>query len=636
MARLEDIRRKLYAKDFPEQPRLPRETPPRRLAGEGVEREWRETEESKTLLERSSLAELRERRISRRLLVAILSLVFLGAAGFVGYTLYLAPGEVALSVLGLEEVTAGEVVTFMVQIENGTRVALREGLITLALPAGAMATDPEDPVLGPLRRRIPVADVPPGGKHIEEVRLRLFGSSGERQTISATYRYRPENIQSELLRTAEFTAAIGRVPVVLSIEAPERVGSGQEVAIAVAVDSEASVALPDLALGIEFPPGFTLTAADPPSATGTERIWLLGPFEPGAARKVTLRGKLSGEPEEAKLFPIRVGRYDAAAKAWLVLAEGAAAPQIASPFLFVRTTVGGAREGTLNPGERVSGSVFFRNSLPQKIENLSVVLAIPEALVALESVRPERGFYDVSRRALAWNPASEPRLRELAPGEEGTLAFSFQVKDPLPIRSFTDKNFVLGLTAVIDSLSPPPEYRGALLRYEDRVAFKLASRLALAARSAFYDSPSPNSGPLPPKVREATSYSVWLQLASGANDLRDVEVRGELAGGVEWKGPLRTDLGEASFNPASREFVWRIRELRAATGVLRPQATAVMQVAFTPADNQTGTVPNLIKHVSASGRDSFTGGDLRDTVRDLTTELRDDPRSNFNEWRVVE
>lgn len=640
MSRLEEIRERLYRRksiepapsgeDVSSRPRSPE-------LEAGAKRHWDTPAlDSPTLLEQTYLARFRQRRIALRFAAVTGALVLVGLVAFIGYTIFFAPAEVTFAILGPSQTSAGEITTFTIRIVNGSGIALHNGAITFTFPPGTLPVDGADSPLGqPVRHRWDVEDIPAGGIFQREIRVKLLGPVGETQTINSLFFYRPENIQGKLTRSAEFSTTIVRVPVVVSIDLPERLSAGTEFPVTITVDSEASAPFPGVWLGVDFPDGFELLSVNPPFATGTENIWAVGILEPGTSQRIVLQGKVQGEPEEVKAVRIRLGRYDAVTKTWLVLTERTAVPTIASPFLLARTTLSGSRQGSIAPGSRVDGLVFFKNNLAQKIRNVSLVVTFPEKFVTLQSVQAENGFYDVTRQALIWNPASHDALRELAPGQEGTVAFSFAVKSALPIRSFSDKNFLFPVKTIIDTADPLPEHRGVSFAYQDAVNFKIESHLRLAARVSYYDSPVPNSGPLPPRVRQTTTYTLFLQLTSGANDLRDVEVRGELGGGVEWVGGIATDIGMLQFNPASREVVWRIQELAAATGILRPHVTALIQVALTPAENQVSTAPFLARSISTNGTDAFTNTTPSDSVGDLTTELRSDPKSNSNEWRVV-
>lgn len=637
MTRLDDLRDELYRRQSPKLSTEGGDSLPLSKKEEPVERSWApvEEKESTELLHSMPVTRPKTRWFSGRAIFTAVSLLVVGMGAFVGYSLFFVSTDVRLSIQGTEQATAGEISTFAVRIVNKSSATLKEGVVTLTFPTGTTYVDRADASLGPLRDRIEVPDIPPGGEFQKDIQVRLIGVLDESETVSGFYVYRPEDIQSKLTRQAEFKARIARVPVAVTVDTLEQVNSGQEISVTVAVDSEFSAPFSDTSLGIEFPPGFEFLRSDPPLATAGEYIWNIGDLQSGVSEKIVIRGRVKGEPEEVKAFRVRLGRYDARTKTWLLLAETSAGPKIASPFLLARTALNGNRAGSIAPGDRVDGNVFFKNNLPQKIQNVIIAAALPENLVELQSIRVEGGFYDVTRRALVWNSSSDNRLKELDSGEEGTLAFSFNMKKSLPVRSFSDKNFVMSVTTVIDSATPPPDYRGVSLKYQDSIEFKVESHLGLSARAAYYDSPSPNSGPLPPKVRETTTYTIYFQLSSGANDLRDVEVRATLPGGVAWKDVLKTDIGVLSFNEAANTISWKIPTLAASTGLLRPPLLAIFRVAITPADNQATTAPDLVQGISASATDSFSGTSQNAEVKNLTINLPDDPQSNSNQWRVV-
>ncbi|MDP3727263.1 MAG: hypothetical protein Q8R35_01335 [bacterium] len=636
MSRLEEIQEGLYRREPVRPPDAPPDTVPRREERAAIPSAWEDASRPvPRLLDRVYLMRIGERRPSTRTIVTLCLLALVGLAAFIGYTVFFARSDVELEILGPDRIVAGEPTVIIVHIPNRGSVALVDGALTLNLPPGAILAGSEDVPFDVRRERVTVDEIPPGGVFQREFRIQFLAGSGAVMHITGLYLYRPENIPSKLTRQGEFSAVVTRVPVAITIGAPEKANAGQELEIIISVDAETSIPLPEMSLDIEFPGGFALKSADPMPPPETPNLWSIGRLASGTSTRIVLRGILTGEPEETKLFHVRLGRYDAAAKSWLLLTETTAGPAIASPFLLAQATIDGNRRGALVPGASVEGRILFRNNLAEPLQNVAVTLSFPEQFVELETIRVDEGFYDVTRRMLIWNPASSARLSLLDPGGEGMLSFSFTLKANPPVRTFSDKNFRFPITTTIDTGTPPPDFRGVPLLYRDSAEFQIASRLTLAARAAYYDSPTPSAGPLPPQVREATTYTVFLQLGSGVNDVRDVSVRALLPGGVEFKNTIGSDIGSVEFNPASRELVWRIGQLPAGTGTLRPHAAAMLQLALTPAENQVNSSPPLLVSIAASGRDSFTGTELVIRTDDVTTELRTDVRSNPREWQVV-
>ena len=637
MSRLDDIREQLYRKKPDGLTPPPRDYPLPRDPSEGsVKGFWTNVvPRDPNLLKQASAGGPKRPHLVRDLAVLLGGLTLVAVGAWTGYIIFFPSANVEFSILGPAQVTAGEPTVFTVRASNHSNVALREVVATITFPPGTAAAGETAISTGAVRTRLELPDIPAGGETQKEIRVRPFGVLGQDLAISSVLLYRPDNIQSKLTRTSDVHVNVARLPVVVTVDEKEQASSGQDYTITIGVDSELSQSLSGLSLGVDVPDGFTLKSSNPDFAEGRDHIWPLPELTSGTSQKFVISGTIRGDPGEAKSFHIRLGRYEAITRSWFILSDTTTGPTIASPFLLAQATLNGARQGVVTPGARIDGNVSFKNNLLQKVENVTILLTFPEKFVALESVRGEHGFYDVTNQTLTWNPASEPRLQELSPGEEGTLAFSFTMKREPPIKSFSDKNFMFPVNTTIDTASPPPDYKGVLLAYHDRAEFKIKSRLSLAAGAYYYNSSVPNTGPLPPKVRRKTSYTISFSLTSGANDLNNVEVHGIIPGGVVWKGPIASDRGTFDFNPSTQEMVWKISQLPAATGILRPPIAASVQLELTPAENQVNSSPVLMQGISATGRDTFANTTETAKAENLTTELFTDKKSTGLEWRVV-
>lgn len=635
MSRLDDIREELYRKRENRSPSPPQESPiPPRREG-AVKSFWANVSPTEPDLIMGAPDPGRRSRSLRDIALIAGGGILVAVAGWVGYILFFSSADVAFSILGPSQVTAGEATVFTFRVANRSRVAIMPSDATITFPAGTALEGGAAIASTPLRVKVSFPDIPAGGEHQVDVRVRPFGVLGQDLLVTAIYLYRPENIQTKLPKQEVFHMTVSRLPVVVSVDAPSQASSGQDYTLALAVDAELAEPIAGLSLGIEFPNGFILKTANPALSAGSVRAWPLGDLASGTSQKFSITGTIAGDPGEVKSFHIRLGRYDIARNDWFLLTDTTAGPTIASPLLFTQATLNGARSGSFGPGERLDGVVSFKNNLAEKVGNVTILLSFPEKFVALETVRAEHGFYDVTKQLLTWNPASDAHLQELAPGESGTFAFSLTLKSQLPVKSFSDKNFTFPLRSAIDAASPPPDYQGVALRSEDTVVYKIESPISVAAHASYYDSPVANHGPLPPRVRAATTYTITFQLTSGSNDIGNVEVHAKLPGGVGWKGEVAKDLGAIDFNAQTQEMVWKIPQLPAATGILRPPARALIQLELVPAQSQVGMSPTLVQNISATGRDLFTASTQTGSAPELTIELTADKRSVGQEWRVV-
>ncbi|MDO8560978.1 MAG: hypothetical protein Q7R91_02080 [bacterium] len=632
MVTLEELRRKLYGPKEPENKGGPRDIA--REYGKGTDEEpkkfWNTTEIK--ILKKT----IKEHKTSRLLAnIIIFSLVLLFGLGvYIAYEIFFVQEEVNLTIAGPDGVETGERTDFVALIKNTGKIALYDVELNITYPEHTIAVANTGEAKGVAREKITFDKVLPGEEVKYDISVKFFGKIGDEETLTVLIIYRPENIQSRLIKKTDFTTHIARSPFVITLSSPEEISQNQRIELSFQINSEAKVIMANTSFRADYPSGFDFESAEP-SPGFENNIWFLGDFAAGDSKKITIRGTIHGQPEEVKSFNGVFGQYNQATKEWLVFLEEAKGPKIASPFLFVRQDINGKREGTVNGGEGVRFTIFYKNNLSKKINDIVISEKVSEDVLNLNTLRVDSGAYDPVAHEIRWTGATLSELKDVGPGVSGTVSFYANLRPSPPLKSFSDKNFVLAAKAVIDTKNIPEEFSGVKLRYEDNLEFKINTKLTLNTRVVYFDSPVKNTGPLPPKVRKETTYTIIWQLANQSNDATAVEVKGGLPANVKWLGTVGDVPGVAMFNSASNEIVWNIPRVSAGTGILKPQATLIFRVALVPGEDQTGTSPVLVSRIIADGADSFTGEKLHDEKEDIVTVLDTDTTRDFDQWRVV-
>ena len=633
MATLEELRKKLYGVKEPEE----------RKGGKGILREYGKgssTEQAKKFWSSDGLRALKkagEERKTNRLFVNILIFSFvllLGVGVYIAYEIFFVREEVRLTLAGPDGVETGDKAQFAVFIKNTGSVALADVELNITYPEHAVALTPIGEPTGMDREKVLFKKVLPGEEVKYDILAKFLGKTGDEKKLVALIIYRPENMQSRLTKRTEFTTRIIRSPMVITFTSPEEVSQNQRLELSFQVSSEAKFFIPSTSFRVDYPDGFDFESAVPAPSL-ENNIWSLGDFAGGDAKKIVIRGMIRGQPEEIKSFNAVLGQYDPSTKVWLVFLEEAKGPKIASPFLFVRQDMNGKREGTVSGGENKRFTIFYKNNLSKKISDIVITVRISENVLNLTTLRVDKGAYDPVLHEIRWTAATLPELKEVGPGESGTVGFSVNLRPSPPLKSFSDKNFALESKAIIDTKSIPEEFRGVKLRYEDNLQFKINTKLTLNTRAVYFDSPIKNTGPLPPKVRQETTYTISWQLANQSNDAVGVEVKGGLPPNVRWLGVVGDAPGVVVFNSASSEVVWSISRVSAGTGILKPQTALIFRVALVPGEDQIGALPILVSRITADGVDSFTDEKLHDEKDQITTSLDTDTSRNLEQWKVV-
>jgi hypothetical protein len=215
------------------------------------------------------------------------------------------------------------------------------------------------------------------------------------------------------------------------------------------------------------------------------------------------------------------------------------------------------------------------------------------------------------------------------------VSFTINVKDKLPVGSFSDKNFVIQATAKMDTSSVPISLRGMQLAGSDMLETKLNSKIVFSAKGFYHDNLIPNSGPLPPRVGQQTTYTIYWQVINIGNDLENVTIESYSPTYVRWLGNYQPGSADISYTESTGKIIWKIDNLAANTGILTPVKQIAFQVGLMPATNQVGNKVEIIKNSFLSGKDLFTDSALEANSGSIYSDLPDDGNMGDHDGEVV-
>lgn len=578
--------------------------------------------------------------VVKMVFIALGIFAVIGAGVFVFF--YLMPrGEgVEITIRDNGPVESGEVVTILLSLRNTSTVALENADLSVILPLGALFSESGMEIPAPPRILRHVGTIRAGEEAIIDLTVRFFGAEGEEQMVEADLLYQPENLKARFSASLKKKIIIGRVPLSVFLELPDTITKGQEVELVVRYTSQAREAFPAMAVIIDYPSDFTFHSADPPPlAEG--RIWDVGRLDPGKEGIIKIRGTLSGNDGEAKTFGAHIGTYNTVTKAWKPYAEVARETRIAVTPLAVHSALTRqAQEGSsIKPGDPLSFVVEYRNNTPFLLKNISLEAEVGEvaslsagvAIAGGESsvIEPQTlqiadgGVVDVGTRLMRWTPAGTEALQELAPGASGAVHFSLNTRVRPAVRSDRDKKISIRLRAKITAAGVPEELVGTHLDFEETTDFKLRTLLLTAGQSRWSAAPFANTGPLPPRVGQETTYAVLWEVRNFTNDLEEVMIEGVLPPNVRWKNISSPSGARIIYDPASGVVRWSPGTILAGTGILNPALIGGFQVSITPADIEVGRVLDLVKNIHVRGRDAFTGDIIEGAIPTITTRVVD-------------
>jgi hypothetical protein len=632
--KIERLRRAMYSRQLSEKMG---ERPRHALApeNEALPEDWREEEPGVS----GSMVAPRFIGVTRKILTwtLIASIVFfIAALGFFAYFFVLgggggaSPSNIDISISGPPQVAGGELTKLQVVVTNRNRVALELADLVVTYPQGTRS--PLDFASDFPSQRISLGTIEPGGTRQGTVSAVFAGVAGENGNVKVELEYHLSNSSSVFVASRDYGLNFGSSPITLSINGNTQTISGQPVQIDVTLSSNVSAPVKDALLHVDYPFGFVFSSADP--APVSPGLWAVGDLNPGERKTVSIRGTLSGESGDNRTFRFNAGTRTSAAATGItsVLSSGSFAMQISQPFLGLAVSVN-KQNGTViaQPGDTVNVTVAYQNNLSSEITNAVIVARLSGIEIDGSTVKSSDGFYRSTDGTVLWDKTTtDGALAAIAPGQKGTVSFSFQAPLSSALNAVTNPHLDISINAAGQRLSESGVPQN--LQSASRASIKLATDLQLNVQGLYYANPFGSTGPMPPKAGTETTYALVFTVTNTTNKIVNGKVTATLPSYVRWIGSHAPASEGLTFDQASGTFIWNIGDIAPGVGIgeSAPKQLAVA-IGFTPSTSQIGQQPALVRNVTLTGIDGATGASVqRSATPDVTTNLATVGKSSQN------
>lgn len=645
---LEELEKKLYREEFE---RRKKEEQKKEEAGPRFETWQREPAtplsaipKSETSLFESSAQQIkkvgRPPRNWRRLILIFSFALFLilSATGLYFWYVYFPQNRVETTFSGPKEVRAGETATYLFRYKNNTKTILKDAEITLHYPQGVIVLNSAGENLPFVKKSL--GNVGIGSEAEETFPLMFFGEPPITKRLEASISYTPANLPRSRLENKEtLNVAISALTLNVDLALPNRIIAGEPFFFNVNYRNNSDFTFPDARISVDWPDNFVFLDSNPKSSQ-SENVWFLGTLGAYSEGKIEIKGVMSGQVSESREFKVRIGiwrRND-----FLVFRETTSFVSITDLPLALSGTINNSTDYIAKPGEVLKFRIAYKNTGDTGLKEVVLRTELSGAMFDFRTIQSESGFFSSRDNSITWNAGNWPAFSVLEPGEEGEVTFNIQTLSNYPVSSSADKNFVLKAKSVLTSPTVPT-YLGVTMKQisvTGEVSAKVKTELRVSSRVYFRDPQGVirNSGPLPPKVSERTTYTAHWYISNPANDVENVVLRTVLPAGIFWTGEIRVPFGDVPpvYNERTGEVIWSVGRVPAGAGITSPAFQAYFQVAAVPSINQVGNLISIIGETESSGRDVFAGVDLAGKVPAIRSDLPDDATVSFQQGIVTE
>ncbi len=551
----------------------------------------------------------------------ILALMVGGFIFFRGINM-VSSNNIDILVSGPSSVAGGQELPLEITLQNKNSASLEGASLLVEYPVGARVAGDPNTVL--TRQSIPIGTIPARGSVVQTVKSVLFGEKGSIENIKVTLDYRISGTSAVFKKEKNYDIGIASSPIIVTPQYPSEVDSNQDFTLVLKVSSNTNELLHNVLVQADYPFGFTFASSDPKPSTDSN-VWNLGDLDVGDSRTITIHGKLQGQDKEERTFQFSSGVANTTDvnKIATVLTSLQNSITIKKSPIDLAITVSGVSGNPYiaSPKQRIPVSVSWTNNLSSQVVDAQIQVKLSGTALDRNSVVTSGGYYRSIDNTIVWDKTNDTRFASILPGQKGSVTFSVSA---LPVTS-SIKNQGISMDATFNgnqiTKGEAPQTITSSLAQDVRIA----SQLGFNARIVRSVGPFENSGSVPPKAENPTTYTIIWTATSPLNDIKNAKVSATLPIYVSWPGVVSGSNESITYDSVTRTVSWNIGTIKAGTGYGTSPREADFQITFLPSLGQLGTAPTLVNEPSVSGTDAFTGEDLSSTKLPLTTLTSTDP-----------
>lgn len=626
---LESLQEKIYRpeSEMSERPEAPEEFRPKESVLQIPTTDW----EAQKNEEFMTVKKYKKQKLLSRLIGIIVfsAVVALGFLGYIYFFRTFKASDVYVKIKGPETVESGENIQFFVSYQNSSKFDLNDAVLIFEWPKGAAPKDS-----GSLKIEKRIGTITSGREMTISFEGQLFGAKNDKLPVNAVLKYVPKDQTKTYESKGTFEPIISKTPFSVIMNMPPRAVSGNEIDLTLEYQNLSDTEFSSMQLKMEYPEGFTFTSADP-APSSNNSVWDFKKIGGKEIGRIKIKGILNGRDNETKLFQSFIGKSEN--NQFTSYSTSQVSSVMSSTILFVYQTVNDSRELSASPESILTYKIKYRNTSDVAVPNVVVYAKLDSKVVDYKSFDIKWGSFSGATNSIIWNASGVPQLALLGPGEEGEVSFTVRVNKTISVSGVNDKNFVISSVASISSDQVPDALRGIPIGNEDKVDVKLNTALSLATVGLYQNSPIDNTGPIPPKVGQKTTYNIIWQLTNTSNDIDNARIEASLPPSATWEGRISPSSANVAYERSTGKIIWNIGKIPAGTGFVMPALQLAFQVSVTPGFADIGKAIDLISETDFIGTDSFTTAVISKRSDKKDTYLLEDPYVIEKKgWEVVQ
>lgn len=544
--------------------------------------------------------------------------------------------NVDISINGPVSISGGEPFNFQVQVSNQNNIKLETVDLAIEYPSGT--TDVNDSFKELKNTRELIDDIAPGGVGQKSVSAVLYGEENSKKEIKVSVEYRVKGSNAIFQKIKTFDVLISSSPISINVTAFKEVNSGQEFEMTAVINSNSKEVIKNLLFKAYYPFGYTYISSDikPLSDNST---WRIGDIPPGSKKTIKIRGKLDGQDDDLRVFKFSTGAFSVRNEKVIAteFTNNSHEVSIKKPFMTVKVLADGNEEnqdyiGSFNQPIRVELPYF--NNLQTPIIDGEIRVKLSGSAFDRLSVNTDDGLYNSSEQVIVWNGITNNQLRNIEGGGTGKVSFTIIPRDLSTVQKSISNPFLkidVSVKGNRNSESNVPESLTSTVSKQVRIP----STASLTGQVMRTKGPFQNTGFIPPKSDQPTTYTIALDVDNTSNTVSNAIVDTSLPPYVQWAGKISPESEDIVYNQADGQIRWNIGNISTYTRGTSKHKQVFFQVIVKPSVTQIDQIPVILNQSQFTAQDDFTGETLKSNLGSLTTSYQGDPSYKEGDGRVT-
>ncbi|MEK7089237.1 MAG: hypothetical protein AAB920_00260, partial [Patescibacteria group bacterium] len=415
-------------------------------------------------------------------LISFFGLIIL-VAGIVLYFILFNGGarSIDLSIATPDDITSGVPFDIVATISNKQDIAVGNAKIRLDLPPnliylGVATSD------GGSATMDSVGDVAAGSFTKHTFKVLPVGKIGTSEKISIGVSYASgSNSRFELKSTKD--VVIKNSPVTLLVKMPGTVIRGSLFEFEIDYKNVTQYDFPDVALQINYPDTFRYDSTSiPPEAANN--YWRLGRLARGASGNIKIKGVYTG-PDEVTLEIPMIFYAQFSGKDYEIAESKTTATPSPSPVR-LSILVNNREKYVARLGDKLTFAIRYENRSGVALSDVVLKANIDSKMLDMDTL-DTNARVDSITNWLTWDSANVPQFKLLDAGAVGDMTASVRVKNLYPIQNSSDKNFIIRVSAKLESPTVPPYMSATKTTSAISGEVKMGGLVTLASQLFFRD-----------------------------------------------------------------------------------------------------------------------------------------------------